>query len=76
MNEEKHERFVRVAERRMELLISGFASLGKCASKVSYDYTEAEVAQIIKELERQIKLLRQKFAGKKVFELRNELESQ
>lgn len=74
MDEVKHNRFIKVAERRMESLIAAFERLGKCASKVSYDYTDAEVAQIIEELHRQIEFLQQKFAGKKAFELKDKME--
>ena len=38
MNEKKHERFIRIVERRMDVLINDFEKLGNCASKVSYDY--------------------------------------
>lgn len=46
MNEKKHERFIRIVERRMDVLINDFEKLGNCASKVSYDYTEEEVKGI------------------------------
>ena len=54
MNEKKHERFIRIVERRMDVLINDFEKLGNCASKVSYDYTEEEVERIVEELERQV----------------------
>ena len=69
MNDMKHERFCRVAEKRMEILINDFHKLGSCASKVSYDYDDEEVEKIIKELENQILLLRERFSGKKQFSL-------
>lgn len=69
MDEKKHERFRRVVEKRMEILINDFAKLGSCASKVSYDYTELEVDLVIAELERQIVNLRERFDGKKAFSL-------
>lgn len=73
MDEVKHERFVRVVEKRMEVLISDFYKLGNCASTVSYDYTQSEVDQIIKEIERQTDILKKRFAGKKTFSLATDL---
>ena len=69
MNEKKHERFIRIVERRMDVLINDFEKLGNCASKVSYDYTEEEITRIVEELEWQVALLRERFAGKKNFSL-------
>ena len=69
MDEIKHERFVRVVEKRMEVLINDFYKLGNCASRVSYDYSDAEVEQIIREIERQTDVLKERFAGKRAFAL-------
>lgn len=69
MNEKKHERFVRVATQRVNQLIADFEKLGNCASKVSYDYTDAEVEQIFKELDTQMATLKDQFAGKRAFSL-------
>ena len=71
MNEKKHERFIKVAGHRMDLLICDFRKLGNCASKNTYEYTAEEVALIFEELERQIRLLREKFEGKKILSLRS-----
>ena len=71
MNEKKYERFIKVAGHRMDLLICDFRKLGNCASKNTYEYTAEEVALIFEELERQIRLLREKFEGKKIFSLRS-----
>ena len=71
MNEKKHVRFLKVAGHRMDLLICDFRKLGNCASKNNYEYTEREVELIFEELERQIRLLRVKFEGKKKFSLRS-----
>ena len=63
MMNEKHERFIRIVERRMDVLTNDF-EVGKLRFKVSYDYTEEEVTCIVEELERQVALLRERFAGK------------
>lgn len=69
MNEKKHARFVHVATQRVNQIVTDFEKLGNCASKVSYDYTDAEVEQIFKELENQMTVLKNQFAGKKAFSL-------
>lgn len=69
MDEKKHERFCRVVEKRMEILIQDFQKLGNCASKISYEYSEKEVEQIFKELELQLSLLKERFEGKRRFTL-------
>ncbi len=69
MNEAKHERFLKVVEKRMEVIINDFQKLGNCSARTSYDYSEIEVEQITAELERQIANLKERFAGKKAFSL-------
>ena len=65
----KHERFVKVVEKRMNTIIDDLEKLGNCASKVSYEYSEDEVERIINELQQQIVLLKERFDGKKAFSL-------
>ena len=72
MDEVKHNRFVKVAEKRMEVLINDFYKLGNCASRVSYDYTDDEVKAIFDELDKQISSFRERFAGHKRFSLSKE----
>ena len=72
MDEVKHNWFVEVAEKRIEVLISDFYKLGNCASRVSYDYTDDEVKAIFDELDKQISSLRERFAGHKRFSLSKE----
>ena len=74
MDEVKHNRFVKVVEKRMEVLINDFYKLGNCASKVSYDYTDEEVKHNFDELEHQITCLRERFAGRKKFSLSESAE--
>ena len=69
MNEVKHERFCRVVEKRMAVLIDNIEKLGNCSSRVSYDYTQEEVQKIIDELDYQPKHLRERFSGKRAFSL-------
>ena len=69
MNEVKHERFCRVVEKRMAVLIDNIEKLGNCSSRVSYDYTQEEVQKIIDELDYQLKHLKERFSGKRAFSL-------
>lgn len=69
MNEQKHTRFIRMATRRVNQIVADFEKLGNCASKASYDYTDVEVELIFKELEDQMAILKDRFAGKKSFSL-------
>ena len=74
MDEIKHARFVKVVEKRMEVLINDFYKLGNCASKVSYDYTDEEVILIFEEIDRQIDALKDRFAGRRKFTLSENAE--
>ena len=69
MDEKKHERFCKVAERRVNQIIDDMEKLGNCSAKASYDYTEAEVNLIIEALEKEIVRLRERFDGKTYFTL-------
>lgn len=69
MDEKKHERFCKVAERRVNQILEDMEKLGNCSAKASYDYTEEEVERIIGALEQGITCLRERFAGKTSFTL-------
>ena len=71
MDEKKHERFCKIAERRVNQIIDDMEKLGNCSAKASYDYTEAEVNMIIEALEKEIVRLRERFDGKTSFTLRD-----
>ncbi len=71
MDEKKHERFCKIAERRVNQIIDDMEKLGNCSAKASYDYTEAEVNLIIEALEKEIVRLRERFDGKTSFTLRD-----
>ena len=71
MDEKKHERFCKIAERRVNQIIDDMEKLGNCSAKASYDYTEAEVNLIIEALEKEIVRLRERFDGKTGFTLRD-----
>ena len=76
MNEKKHERFIRIVERRMDVLINDFEKLETALPRCRMDYTEEEVERIVEELEQQVALLRERFAGKKNFSLSADTSTQ
>lgn len=61
MKETKRDRFVRVAETRMNKIITLMQLLGNCANKNNYDYNEDDVQKIMRTLEEELMLLKQKF---------------
>lgn len=64
--ESRHERFKRIAERRVNEIIEKVRILGNCSNKSSYEYSEEEIQRIFSEIDKQIKLTRIKFgSGKK-----------
>ncbi len=69
MNPIKHERFLRIAEKRTNQVILDLKKLGKCSSKASYDYTDAEVERIVSTIEQAVADLRGRLSGKKSFSL-------
>ena len=60
-----HERFVRVAVKRVNQILTDMDKHGNCASKISYDYTDTEVAQILSALEAGLEELETKFTDSK-----------
>jgi hypothetical protein len=63
----KKDRFERIAERRVIKVLDDLDSLGKCADRKNYDYSEEEVKKIFGALEkktREIKALFQFTSGR------------
>lgn len=57
----KRERFIRIAEIRVNKLLDAFDSLGKCADTKNYKYDNNDVKKIFLELDRKIKEIRSLF---------------
>ncbi len=55
VQEEKHDRFRRLASQRTNNVLKSIKILGNCSNKSSYNYTEEEVNKIFSEIERQLK---------------------
>jgi hypothetical protein len=54
-NTEKRDRFVRIAERRVNNIFDALDSLGKCANKKNYEYGEDDVKRIFSAIDKKIK---------------------
>jgi hypothetical protein len=70
--QEKTDRFKRVAENRTNKIIDQIRLLGNCANKSNYDYTDEEVKKIFTAIESELKTTKGKFQAKanlKKFEL-------
>lgn len=59
----KRERFVRIAERRVNKILDDLDNLGKCSNRINYEYSEEEVRKIFREIERKVKEIRLQFQG-------------
>jgi hypothetical protein len=53
--ETRRERFVRIAERRVNNILNNLDSLGKCANRKNYHYGDEDVRHIFGELEKKMK---------------------
>jgi len=59
----KRDRFIRIAERRVNKIIDNFDLLGKCSNRRNYEYSEEEVRKIFREIERKVKEIKLQFQG-------------
>lgn len=60
-NENKRERFVRLAETRTNKIINMVQLLGNCSNTSAYEYTDADVEQIFGAIEASIREAKKKF---------------
>jgi hypothetical protein len=60
-DQEKRERFKRLAEYRTNEILKRLRVLGNCSNKSAYEYTEDEVNRIFSEIEKRVKEVRSKF---------------
>jgi hypothetical protein len=59
----KRERFVRIAESRVNKILSNLDNLSKCSNKRNYEYSDEEVRKIFREIERKVKETNLQFQG-------------
>lgn len=55
-------RFIALAEARTDKALNAIRLVGNLSNRSNYDYTEAEVTQIVRALEGEIKSLKARFA--------------
>ena len=72
----KRDRFVRIVERRVNIILQNLDSLGNCSNKRNYEYSDKDVKLIFIEIEKKMKETKAKFEGttlgKSTFKLVNE----
>ena len=59
--EEKRERFKRLATQRTNLVLQRLKVLGNCANRSAYGYTEEDINKIFLEIERRVRETKAKF---------------
>ena len=61
MDNLRRERFVKIAEKRVNKLIEDFRLMGNCSNRANYDYTEEEIERIFATLDHEYEELKKKF---------------
>jgi len=69
-DENKEERFKRVAEARTNTVIDKLRLLGNCSNKRIYSYTEEDINKIFSAINKQFKKAREKFNSPKAEKFR------
>lgn len=65
---DKHQRFIKVAEKRTNDILDKIRLLGNCSNKRTYYYEDPEVNKIFSEIDKQLKATKAKFTeGKKKY---------
>lgn len=61
VHKQKAERFHRVAERRVNSVLNSLRLLSQCSNRRIYEYTDEEVRLMFRQLERELKSVKQSF---------------
>ena len=59
--ETKEEKFIRLAERRVNVVLERLGMLGQLSDKKNYSYTDAQVNKIFRAIETEVKATKGKF---------------
>ena len=59
--EQKKERFKRLATQRTNIILKRLKVLGNCSNRSAYTYTEEEINKIFSEIERRVRETKAKF---------------
>ncbi|AQS05550.1 hypothetical protein [Clostridium beijerinckii] len=62
--EEKRERFIRIAEKRTNKILEGLRLLGNCSNKSNYEYSDEDIKKIFNTIEQELKITKYKFYSK------------
>lgn len=54
-NNVKRQRFQKVAAKRVQKILDGMDTLGKCSNKINYEYNEEEVEKMFSAIREKIK---------------------
>jgi len=57
------DRFVRIAERRVNRIMDALERLGDCSNQRNYDYSNTDIKKIFEKIEKKLKETRLKFQG-------------
>ena len=57
------DRFVRMAERRVNRIMDALDKLGDCSNQRNYDYSNTDIKKIFEKIEKKLKETRLKFQG-------------
>ena len=68
--QDKRERFKRLATQRTNIVLNRLKVLGNCSNKSAYEYTEEEVDKIFSEIEKRVKETKLKFHSTKIKEFK------
>ena len=63
MNKEKHDRFVRLANKRVNRVIKDIRLIGNLSNRSVYDYSDDESRKVVKALQKEIETLKARFGG-------------
>ena len=63
-NNMKRERFLRIAESRVNRILSNLDNLAKCANPRNYEYKDEEIRKIFREIDRKVREVKIQFQGK------------
>jgi hypothetical protein len=55
------ERFIRIAENRVNRILDALDSLGNCSNRKNYDYSDTDVKKIFSEIEKKLEETRSMF---------------
>ena len=63
ITESRRDRFVRVAERRVNIVLDALDRLSKCSNKSNYEYNEKDIRIIFKAVEGKTREIKSSFSG-------------